>query len=148
MAQEPKQPEPGELNEEQREAPVVDTPRTKAQVAKELHQKKNQERADKINELRISYKRIKEEPAFKDILVKAQQFADYHLKMAKDGVGYRETGGKDAEGNALQETVFFDSNKRVTELDKAAGIEEIVGYLERMTIEENLQPVPAKKVVS
>lgn len=148
MAQEPKQPEPGELNDEQRETPVVDTPQTRAQAAKELHQKKNQERADKINELRISYKKIKNEPAFADILVKSQQFADYHLKMAKDGVGYRETGREDKNGNPIQETVFFDSNKRVTELDKAAGIEEIVAYLERMTDEDNLQPVPAKKVVS
>lgn len=141
-------PEPGELNEEQQETPVVDTPKTKAQAARELHQKKNEERASIINELRVSYKKIREEPAFQDILAKAKQFAGYHLKMAKDGVGFRETGQKDEEGNPLQETVFFDKDKRTTELDKAAGIEELVAYLERQTSDENLDPVKAKKVVS
>lgn len=121
---------------------------TRAQAAKIAHQKANKQRTRNENELRISYKNIKDEPAFQDILAKARQFAGYHLKMAKDGVGYRETGAKDDTGNPIQETVFFDQHKRVTELDKAAGIDEIVGYIEGRVSDERLEPLKAKKVVS
>lgn len=121
---------------------------TRAQAAKIAHQKANEQRAQTENELRISYKKIKDEPAFQDILTKAKQFAGYHLKMAKDGVGFRETGQRDDSGNPVQETVFFDQHKRVTELDKAAGIDEIVGYIEGRVTEERLQPLKAKKIVT
>lgn len=112
-----------------------------------LHQKSEEKRVKHENELRISYKRIKDEPAFLDILEKGKQFAGYHMKMAKGGVGFRETGQKDSSNNPVQETVFFDQHKRVTELDRAAGIEEIVGYVEGRVTEERLQPAKPKKII-
>lgn len=122
--------------------------KTRIQKVKEEHQKKANERANAQNELKISYKKIKDEPAFKDILAKAAQFASYHLTLAKDGVGYQQTGQKDDSGNPVQQTVFFSHEKRVTELDKAAGIEELQSYIERQISDEGLTPVAPKKIVS
>lgn len=120
----------------------------RSQAAKKAHEQANQERAKTENELRVSYAKIKDEPAFLDILNKGKQFGGYHLKMAKDGVGYRETGRKDDSGNPVQETVFFDQHKRVTELDKAAGIEELTAYIEGRVSDERLSQVKPKKVVA
>lgn len=133
--------EPGDV--EDGSAPA-DT-KTRIQKVKEEHQKKANDRANKQNELKISYKKILNEPAFQDILAKGKQFASYHLTLAKDGVGYQQTGAKDDSGNPLQQTVFFSHEKRVTELDKAAGIEELTSYIERQTSDEGLTPVAAKK---
>jgi hypothetical protein len=135
--------EPGDIEET---GPVEQ--KTRIQKVKDEHQKKANERANKQNELKVSYKKIIDEPAFKDILAKAKQFAAYHLTLAKDGVGYQQTGGKDDSGNPLQATVFFSHEKRVTELDKAAGIEELSNYIERQVSEEALTPVAPKKILT
>jgi hypothetical protein len=121
---------------------------TRMEKAKAAHTAASKSRADKINEVKASFKKIKDEPAFQHILLKAREFAGYHSKMAKDGVGYRQTGALDANGNPIQETVFFDHNKRVTEMDKAAGIEELIDYVERQITDDALTPVVAKKAVS
>jgi uncharacterized linocin/CFP29 family protein len=135
--------EPGDVEE----TGVVEQ-KTRIQKVKEEHQKRANERANNQNELKVSYKKIMNEPAFKDILVKGKQFAAYHLTLAKDGVGYQQTGSKDDSGNAVQQTVFFSHEKRVTELDKAAGIEELSSYIERQISEEALNPSAPKKIVS
>jgi hypothetical protein len=120
--------EPGDVEE----TGVVEQ-KTRIQKVKEEHQKRANERANNQNELKVSYKKIMNEPAFKDILVKGKQFAAYHLTLAKDGVGYQQTGSKDDSGN---------------ELDKAAGIEELSSYIERQISEEALNPSAPKKIVS
>jgi len=116
--------------------------RTRAQIKREEHKRKSAERAAETDSLQHSYARIKDEPAFKDILAKAKSFAAYHTKMAKDGVGYRDTGQFDAKGDAIQEIVYYDQPKRLSELDKASGIEELEGYILRM-----LNPVSIGAVV-
>lgn len=136
--------EPGDV-EDGSAAPEA---KTRMQKVKEEHQKKATERANKQNGLKVSYKKIMDEPAFKDILEKGAQFASYHLKLAKDGVGYQQTGEMDEYGNPKQNTVFFDHDKRVTELDKAAGIEELTAYIDRQISEEGLTPTTPKKIVS
>lgn len=137
-------PEPGEIEDTSKPKDE----KNRIQKVKEVHQKAAKDRASKQNELKVSYKKIKDEPAFKDILAKAKSFHDYHLKLAKDGIGYQQTGGKDEFGNPIQQTVFFSHEKRVTELDKAAGVEELFLYIERQITDEALTPVVAKKIVS
>lgn len=144
MADLPTNVEPGDIED----TTVAIDEKTRIQKVKERHIQMANERAGKQNELIISYKKIKDSAAFKDILDKAKSFHDYHLKLAKDGVGYQQTGAKDDSGNPVQQTVFFSHEKRVTELDKAAGVEELLLYIERQTSDEALQPKPPKKVVS
>ena len=83
------------------------------------------QKANELNDLRLEYRSIKDSAAFGDILRFARQMSAYHTKVAKDGVAYNEKA----------ETVNLDPQKRLSELDRAAGIEEIVAYLERMTDE-------------
>lgn len=136
--------EPGDIEDSSAPAET----KTRPQAKKEEHQKKANERANHQNELKISYKKIMNEPAFLDILKMAKQYSAYHLKLAKDGVGYQQTGAKDDSGNPVQATVFFSHEKRVTELDKAAGVEEITDYIERQISDEGLTPITPKKIVS
>jgi hypothetical protein len=56
--------EPGDVEE----TGVVEQ-KTRIQKVKEEHQKRANERANNQNELKVSYKKIMNEPAFKDILV-------------------------------------------------------------------------------
>lgn len=122
--------------------------RTRAQKAKEIHQKANRERLDAINKLKISYKKIKNEPAFLDLLGKAKSFAAYHEKIGRDGVGYRATGEKDSSGNDKMILVDFAGEKRLFEFERNAGIQEVVDYIERQISAEGLKPIEPKKVVA
>lgn len=101
------------------------------QVKRKAHKDKAAVRASEIDSIKHSYARIKDEPAFLDILAKAKSFAGYHTKMAKDGVGYRDTGQFDEKGKPIQEIVYYDQPKRLSELDKASGIEELEDYVLR-----------------
>ncbi len=101
------------------------------QVKRAEQKRKAEERAAELDSLKHSYARIKDEPAFQDILEKAKSYAAYHTKMAKDGVGYRDTGRFDDNNKAIQEIVYYDQPKRLSELDKAAGIEELEDYIKR-----------------
>lgn len=105
--------------------------RTKVQKASELHQRKTKERAEAVALTKATYQAAKESPVLQDILEKAKQFAAYHVKLAQDGVGYRNTGAKLQDGTPEQELYYFDHQKRVTELDKSAGLLELVDYIER-----------------
>ena len=105
------------------------------QIKKAAHKEKTQARAAAIETIQHSYARIKDEPAFVDILAKAKSFAAYHTKMAKDAVGYRDTGEVYENGKPVQEVVYYDQDKRVSELDKAAGIEELEDYILRQLTE-------------
>lgn len=122
--------------------------KSRIEKAKKAHTEANKARAEKLNELRVSYKKIKDTPAFKDILYMLQHLADLHSKMAKDGVGYRDTGQKSITGVSEQELIYFTPEKRVGELDRAAGLEEGVGYIERQITDDALKPVTPKKVVA
>jgi hypothetical protein len=101
------------------------------QTRRAAHKARVEEQTKEIEAVKHSYARIKDEPAFRDLLAKAKSFAAYHTKMAKDGVGYRDTGQFDEKGKPIQEIVYYTNEKRVSELDKAAGIEELEDYILR-----------------
>jgi hypothetical protein len=121
---------------------------TRLQQKKLSHQKAIKERTDNLNELHLSYTKIKDELAFKDILEKISALEKYHTKVAKDGVGSKPTGEFDESGNERMELVYLSQEKRVAELDRAAGIGEINSYLERQVSQVDLAVVGSKKVVS
>lgn len=98
---------------------------TKRQKIKKVHDEKAKERADEQGLLKAQYYALKDDPVIINLLEKIKSFADWHSKIAKDGVGYRE----DAEGK--QQVVKLSPEDRVSELDKAAGIEEISDFLNR-----------------
>lgn len=105
-------------------------PRTRAQVKKELHQKNEEERKRAAEQLKADYASIADSPALADILAKARQFADWHLKLAKDGVGSKNVG-VDPETNQPQfEDYYLTSEQRIAELDKASGQEQLIAYIE------------------
>lgn len=103
---------------------------TRRRAVKELHEKRDKERAEEIQALKAHYAQIKDSPALADIVVKAKSFADYHLKLAKDGVGARKVG-VDGKGAAVLEDYYLTQEQRVAELDQAKGIEQIIGYIEQ-----------------
>jgi len=103
----------------------------RVQQKQAARRKRSADMAAEVAGLQHSYARIKDEPAFQDLLAKAKSFAAYHTKMAKDGVGYRDTGEFKENGQPVQEVVYYDQAKRLSELDKASGIEELEGYILR-----------------
>jgi hypothetical protein len=109
-------------------------------AAAATHARKAKERALDIAGLKALYIQERENPVILDILEKLKTFSNYHTKMAKDGVGVRNTGHKLQNGEAEMETVYYSNEKRVSELDKSAGLEEMLAYIER----QFETPAPAK----
>lgn len=105
-------------------------PRTRAQVKKELHEKRNKERADAAAALKGSYQSLKTEPAMVDVLEKARAFAAYHLKLAKDGVGGKIVGYDD-NNQPQVEDITLSSEQRISELDQCKGLEQLISYIEQ-----------------
>lgn len=103
--------------------------RTRAQAKKQLHEQKQEERKRAAEQLRAEYAQIKDSPALEDILNKARQFANWHLKLAKDGVGSRVTGNDD-NGNPVVEEYYLTSEQRIAELDQCKGQEQLIAYIE------------------
>jgi transcriptional regulator with XRE-family HTH domain len=106
----------------------------------ELHQRNSEERAKVASDTKASYLANKDNPILVDILKKARAFSAYHTKMAKDGVGYRSTGAKLEDGTPEQELFYYTSEKRVSEMDKSAGIDELIDYIERQLVEAPSAP--------
>ena len=102
---------------------------TKRRAAAKLQKEKAEERKRLVEQRRANYAKIKDEPALADIIAKGKEFAAYHLKLAKDGMGARVTG-QDDRGNPIVEDYFLTSDQRIAELDQAKGIEQYVGYIE------------------
>lgn len=121
---------------------------TRIEKAKVLRQQKSNERAQLENELRASYAAIKDTIAFKDILKKCEQYAEYHLRISRDGVGSRPTGQFDQSHNEIMEIVYHTGEKRLSELDRSVGITEIKEYIEAKVKAEALEPVQTKKIIS
>lgn len=95
---------------------------TRVQKVKAVHDEKMRERKGQLDVLHAEYLKLKDSPVLSDLLEKARSFAAYHTTIARDGVG------ADGEGN----TIYLEPHKRVSELDKAAGIQEIIDYIGRM----------------
>jgi len=106
---------------------------TRAQKAKAAHQKATKERASDAKAVKAIYLTEKEGPLLEDILKKATGFMKYHLKIAQDGVGSRKTGEKYENGTDVFEVYYLNPAERATHLDKAAGLQELVDYIERQT---------------
>lgn len=106
---------------------------TRAQKAKKVHEKASKERAKVQEQVSSLYQQAykEEDPILMDIIQKLQKFSDYHTKMARDGVGAKATGDFYENGQPVMETVYFDPAKRVTELDKSAGLLEAYDYIMR-----------------
>jgi len=98
-------------------------------LAKELHDKNTQERLRERDALRAHYTQIKDSPAFQDILSMAHKFVDFHIRLAKDGVGTRKIGVNN-NGNPILEDYVLSHQERVAELDQVKGIEQLIAYIE------------------
>lgn len=96
--------------------------KTPRELQREEHDRLTLVRANAERALTAEYLKIAKTPAFQDLLSKVKSFSELHVRVAKDGVGRRE-----------QQIVKLNPEERVSELDKAAGIEEILDYLERKT---------------
>jgi len=105
--------------------------KNKIQKAQELHKKNSEERAKKASDIKSAYLAGKDGIVLTDIVKKATTFAEYHVQLAKDGIGYRNTGNKLSDGSPEQELYYFTPEKRTSELDKAVGIEELLNYIKR-----------------
>ena len=86
-----------------------------------LHQKNSEERAKTASDIKAAYQAVADSTVLVDILAKAKVFCTYHTKVAKDGVGYDQKG----------EVTYLTHEKRVSELDRAAGQQELIDYIER-----------------
>lgn len=107
--------------------------REKIQKAAELHARKNEERAKSVAQTKSYYQTERGGPILTDLLQKANLYLKYHQKIAQDGVGARKTGFKLKDGTEEVENYFLTQAERCAHLDKAAGIQEILDYIERMT---------------
>lgn len=103
----------------------------RAQKAKALHDKKTKERLSNAKAVKALYLQEKESPLIEDILKKANGFIKYHVKLAQDGVGARKTGHKLTNGMDEVENYFFTNEEIAGEMKKAAGLQELVDYIER-----------------
>lgn len=106
--------------------------RTRVQRVKAVHEKASKDRADAVSNLKAAYLANRDNPVVLDILEKAAKFMAYHEKIAKDGFGARKTGFKLENGQDEFENFYLTAEKRVNELEKAAGIQELLDYIERM----------------
>lgn len=105
-------------------------PRTRAQVKKDLHKKKTEERKRNAESLAHEYATIKDSPALEDILAKARSFRDYHRKLATDGVGAKVVADPDSqEGTRVVEYELNDS-QTFRELGGASALEQLIVYIE------------------
>lgn len=104
---------------------------TRAQKAKALHEKKTKERAADAATMKALYLANSDDPILLDIMAKAKSFIGYHTKLAQDGTGARKTGYKLSDGTPEIENYFFSNDEIASEMKKAAGIQELLDYLER-----------------
>lgn len=95
----------------------------------DVHKKAAAERQSEEDAIKASYIKIAKEPAMQDVITKLKELVGYHEKIAKDGVGYKNV--TNADGVTNQELIYFTPEKRLGELDRAAGIEEGLSYIER-----------------
>lgn len=106
---------------------------SRAQKAKEVHEKATKQRASDQATLKALYLTGKDDPILQDIIVKCESFIKYHTKLAQDGTGARKTGYKLADGTPEIENYFFSNDEIASEMKKASGIQELLDYITRQT---------------
>ena len=104
---------------------------TRAQKAKEIHEKAQAERVATAQNVKAIYQAERDNPVLEDILKKATGFIKYHVKIAQDGVGARKTGHLLTNEQPEVENYFLSDSEIAGEMKKAAGIQELVDYIER-----------------
>lgn len=104
---------------------------TRAQKAKTAHSKATKQRASDQATIKSLYLASADDPILLDIITKAEAFIKYHIKLAQDGTGARKTGYKLSDGTAEIENYFFSSDEIAFEMKKAAGIQELLDYINR-----------------
>ena len=114
---------------------------TRAQKAKELHEKKNEVRKRDAQAIKALYREAKDTPLIEDLIAKCKQFIAYHSKIAQDGVGARETGYKLEDGTKEVQNYFLSNDEIAGEMKKASGIQELLDYIERQIAD----PQPSAK---
>lgn len=107
--------------------------KTRAQKAKAVHEKAQAERVKTAKNLKGMYQAEKDSPLLEDILKKANGFIKYHVKIAQDGVGAKRTGHLLTNGAPEVENYFLSNDEIAGEMKKAAGLQELVDYIERQT---------------
>ncbi len=112
----------------------IKTKREALEKRRELHAKNTKERAKAASDIKAAYMAAANDPVLLDVLAKAKAFCAYHIKVAKDGVG------TDIKG-AL---VYHSNERRVSELDRAAGIQSLIDYIERQ-LEEVPDPLAVEE---
>lgn len=107
--------------------------KTRIQKAQQIHLKNTKERSDIIANTKAAYLAEKDGLVLTDLLEKTKKMSEYHLKIAKDGIGYKPDA---------KDYYILSSDERLRELDKSSGIDEIVDYINRqITIKQQVQPV-------
>lgn len=112
----------------------------RAQKAKAEHEKATKKRADDARRIKVVYLNEKDGDLLTDVLAKAKGFMKYNIKIAQDGVGSRATGDLYENGTAVMETYFLTPAERVSHLDKASGLQQLIDYIDRQLQD----PKPAK----
>lgn len=105
--------------------------RKSIEAASKAHAAANEARLNEIKNIQANFAMIKDNPAFLDIVKTAQRFIDLNHKLAQDGVGARETGHKLVDGTTEIENYFFTKDERIAYVDKAAGIQQVLDYIDR-----------------
>lgn len=124
-------------------AKKVQGKRKSIEKAAKAHAAANEIRLNQIKANRAAYAQIKDSVALADILHTGQRYIDLNLKLAQDGVGARETGHKLTDGTNEVENYFFSKDERLAKLDNAAGIQQLLDYIERQL--NPLKPTPTAK---
>jgi hypothetical protein len=112
------------------------------------HTKADNDRAATLKHIKAVYQEDSHRELLDGLLKKGRGFIDYHVKVAKDGVAARKTGDKYENGMDVIENVFLSKDERCSHLDKAAGLEELLNYIDRQLLAEAPMPeVPTTQSV-
>lgn len=114
----------------------------------EAHQRAVRERASEAKHVKAIYQDTVHDELLADLIRKGNSFVDYHLKIAKDGVGAKKTGFKLEDGTEEVQNVFLTQAERCAHLDKAAGIEELLNYIQRQLLADAPEPAPKAEKTS
>lgn len=112
----------------------------RAQKAKTLHEQNSKNRTESIEAIKATYRAERDGVVVQDILAKAKKWQSYHIKLAQDGVGARETGHKLVDGTKEVENYFLTNDEIAGEMKKAAGLQEMIDYIERQIAEPDPNP--------
>lgn len=130
------------MAEEKSVARKIQDQRTRVQKKAAIHKKNSQDRASELSGIKAAFQAEKDGIVVQDVLKKARSFAQYHLKIAQDGLGARKTGYKLQDGSDEVENIYLTNDQRAAHLDKASGLQELIDYIERQIKVDLPEPNP------